>query len=200
MSEQLVRNGVIVADNEALMRDVIRSVLASANQEVFPAVDGVEAVELARRFTARLVLLDIKMPRLNGLEACQQIRALPGYADVPVVMLTGHSEEIVVTYARKIGVSDFIAKPFRPNALLARLAPYLDTRAPSSANGPGAKRALDLELGPKAAVWKRQQSLDRFAEEDARLANGREVMRVWRGAAPDAEPAAQAARETVPRQ
>jgi DNA-binding response OmpR family regulator len=185
MTGQAVRNGVIVADNEALMRDVIRSVLASANQEVFPAADGVEAVELARRFKARLVILDIKMPRLNGLEACQQIRALPGYADVPIVMLTGHSEEIVVNFARKIGVNDFIAKPFRPNALLARLAPYLDTRSGGAAGvtplRPGA------ELGAKAEVWKREHNLDRFAEEEARLANGREVMRVWRGATGDSQ-------------
>jgi DNA-binding response OmpR family regulator len=182
MSGRAVANGVIVADNEALMRDVIRSVLNSANQEVFPAADGIEAVDLSRRFKARLVLLDIRMPRLNGLDACAEIRAAPGYASVPIVMLTGHSEDMVVNYARAIGANDFITKPFRPNALLARLAPYLDIPPGMVPTGAIASRGTDAMVPLKEDVWKPQNSLERGPTQNAQLANGREIMRVWRNA------------------
>ena len=95
MTLQAISNGVILAENDAQVRAIVRSVLVAADQQVFPAVDGLEAVDLARQFKARLVLLDIGMPRLNGLEACKAIRALPDYADVPIVMLTGYDDERV---------------------------------------------------------------------------------------------------------
>ena len=95
MTLQRIANGVIVAENDALVRGIVRSVLTSVEQQVFQAVDGLEAVHLARQFKARLVLLDIGMPRINGLEACKVIRALPDYADVPIVMLTGYDDERV---------------------------------------------------------------------------------------------------------
>jgi CheY-like chemotaxis protein len=179
---KVVPNGVIVADNEALMRDIVRTVLTRANQQVFPVVDGAEAVDLARRFKARLVLLDIGMPRLNGLEAFSEIRALPGYADVPIVMLTGHSEEIMVAYARKLGVNDFITKPFRPNLLLQRLAPYLDIPPNMRGDTSTAPGGRDLVSGVKEDVWETNHLGARRGPEDSMGVKGREIMRVWRGA------------------
>ena len=116
---------MILAENDALVRAIVRSVLVGAEQQVFQAADGLEAVDLARQFKARLVLLDIGMPRLNGLQACKAIRALPDYADVPIVMLTGYDDERVRQAAHRTGAHDFITKPFRPDVLLARLAKYL---------------------------------------------------------------------------
>ncbi len=119
-------NGVIVAENDAIMRGIIRGVLARAKQHVFAAADGLEAVTLARRFKPRLVLLDIDMPRLGGLLACEIIHALPGYFDVPIVIVTGYNDTSLRKAAEQLGARDFIAKPFSPNALLARLAGFLD--------------------------------------------------------------------------
>jgi CheY-like chemotaxis protein len=88
-----IANGVIAAENDLQMRGLPRSVLTHAGQQEFPAADGQEAVALARQFKARLVLLDVAMPRVNGLQACAMIRRLPGYADVPIVILTGYDED-----------------------------------------------------------------------------------------------------------
>ena len=125
MTLRIIANGVILAENDAQVRGIVRSVLVRADQQVFPAADGLEALDLARQFKARLVLLDIGMPRFNGLQACEAIRALPDYADVPIVMLTGYDEERVRLAAIRAGAHDFITKPFRPDLLLARLAKYL---------------------------------------------------------------------------
>jgi DNA-binding response OmpR family regulator len=121
------------------MCGIIRGVLEHAGQRVFVAADGVEAVTLAGQLKARLVLLDIGMPNLSGLLTLEAIRALPGYANVPIVMLTGYSGERMRMAAMELGANDFITKPFRPDVLMGRLARYLDlsARAPQPNPAPG---------------------------------------------------------------
>jgi DNA-binding response OmpR family regulator len=133
MTGAAIAGCVIVAENDALFSGIIRALLEKADQRVFLAADGNEAVALARQFEARLVLLDIGMPKLNGLMACEAIRLLPGYAEVPIVMLTGYADERMRLAAMQLGANDFITKPFQPDALMARLAPYL---GPSPATPP----------------------------------------------------------------
>jgi DNA-binding response OmpR family regulator len=157
MSRHVAGTGVIVGENDTLMRGIIRSVLMHVEPQVFPAANGLEAVVLARQFKARLVLLDIAMPHLNGLLACEAIRALPGYADVPVVMLTGYDDGRLRQAALRLGARDFITKPFRPDLLLARLAPYLG-------GGP---------LMPAGAM---------AGTDSTDLVSGREMMRICRSA------------------
>lgn len=130
----MIANGVILADNDSLMRSVIRSVLVQVDMEVFPVANGMEALALARGFRARLVLLDIAMPLLNGLLACKAIRELPGYGRVPIVMLTGHDDPQMRAAAATFGATDFITKPIQPDALLARLAGCLEL-SPSGKRG-----------------------------------------------------------------
>jgi DNA-binding response OmpR family regulator len=195
-----IANGVILAENDALMRGVIRSVLVRAEQQVFPVGNGVEAVALARQFRARLVLLDIAMPRLNGLLACEAIRGLPGYARVPIVMLTGHDDERFRAVARRFRANDFIVKPFQPNVLLARLAAYLDMPARVRlALGDGILPGVPAQVwksqaAPRPAagepggaeermlVWKPREVLTPAPDEPSQLVSGREVLRIQRSA------------------
>jgi DNA-binding response OmpR family regulator len=198
-----ITNGIILAENDALMRGVIRSVLLRAEQQVFPVGNGLEAVALARQFRARLVLLDIAMPVLNGLLACEIIRALPDYAEVPIVMLTGHDDGRFREAARRLGANDFIVKPFQPNVLLARLAVYLDMPTPTrpattSADDeilPGVhaqvwksnetlRAATDDHTEPegRTLVWKTGETVGPELDEHSQLVNGREVLRIQRNA------------------
>ncbi len=180
MSPGANANGVILAENDALMRGVIRTILLRAEQLVFPVADGLEAVTLAQQFPARLVMLDIAMPRLNGLLACQAIRALPGYSNVPIVILTGYSDERMREAARRLGANDFITKPFRPNVLLAQLAPYIDV--------PGHLLPRDTTdenavlPGTHAHVWKTHLDANVRHAEHPELTSGREMMRIYRKA------------------
>src|ERR1700691_3534299 len=79
---------VIVADNDSMMRGLLRTVLEQPGRTLLLCADGMEAVELAEQTLATLVLLDLRMPRMDGIEACRQIRELPRYATVPIVILT----------------------------------------------------------------------------------------------------------------
>jgi CheY-like chemotaxis protein len=103
-----VANGVILGDDDLLVRGIISSILRHAGQQVFPACDGVEAVNLAQQFQARLVLLDINMPRLNGLLAFKAIRAIPAYGNVPIVMLTAYTDIRMRLAAEALGANGYI--------------------------------------------------------------------------------------------
>ena len=167
-----------MADNDGLMRGVIRSVLLRAEQLVFPAADGLEAVTLARQFRARLVMLDIAMPWLNGILACEAIRALPGYAAVPIVMLTGFDDAPIRLAAKRVGANDFITKPFRPDELLVRLAAYLDLPAhllPATA-------AAEDDVLPGARAWRTQPHANPLLRENPHMTEGREMVGIYRKA------------------
>ena len=144
-----VTDGAIIAENDVSMRALLRSVLGGTALQVFLAVDGAEAVALARQFTARLVLLDIGMPHLNGLQACHAIRKLPGYAAVPIIMLTAYDDPRMRAAAQDVGATLFLAKPLRPDVLLARLSEHVDLwhKAPHVAAPPLPGETLPLRDG-----------------------------------------------------
>jgi CheY-like chemotaxis protein len=118
-------SGVIVADDDPLIRSILRANLESIRQEVFPANNGQEAVALATRMQAALIILDVRMPKLDGLLACKEIRELPGYADTPIVMLTFDDSQASQTAASRAGATMFLAKPFGSAALMLALSRYL---------------------------------------------------------------------------
>ena len=117
--------GIIVADDDPVIRGILRTKLTAIGQDVFLAVDGEEAVALAKRMRAAVVMLDLKMPRLNGLLACQRIRQLPGYEQTPIVILTSNDDERVEAAVKHAGATAFLTKPFRSGPLLEVLSRYL---------------------------------------------------------------------------
>ena len=119
---------VIIADDDLIIRGILRSILAGVSQTVFLAKCGEEAVDLAASVQARLILLDLNMPRLNGLVTCEKLRHLPGYADTPIVVLSGYDGDRERLAATRVGATQFIAKPFQPAQLLQSLTIYLDVK------------------------------------------------------------------------
>jgi len=120
------RSGVVlVADDDSLIRSILRSKLEALNQDVVLANNGQEAVELASKMRATLIVLDIVMPKLGGIAACEQIRKMPGYRDVPIVILTFNGSAEAITGASRAGATAFLTKPFGSAALLLALSEYL---------------------------------------------------------------------------
>lgn len=117
--------GVIVADDNSMIRSILKDKLEAIQQDVFLANNGLEAVELASRMQASLVILDIKMPKLDGLLACERIRKLPGYELTPIVMLTFQDTERAQHAASRAGATMFLVKPFGSAALMLALSRYL---------------------------------------------------------------------------
>jgi len=113
---------VLVVDDEPKIRRQVRLVLEPEGFAVLEAGDGQEAVGMLQAAHPDVVLLDVAMPRLNGMDACRRIRAL---SDVPVVMVTAQGEEGMVKRAMDLGADDYLTKPFHPRELVARVRAVL---------------------------------------------------------------------------
>ena len=109
---------VLVVDDEKLIVKGIRFSLEQDDMEVDCAYDGEEALEKVKNQHYDLVLLDIMLPKLTGLEVCQQIRE---FSDVPIVMLTAKGDDMDKILGLEYGADDYITKPFNPLELIARV-------------------------------------------------------------------------------
>jgi len=123
---------ILVADDNAQNRAVAQATLEDEGYEVVLAEDGEQAVAAFARRPPDCALLDIKMPRMDGVEACRQIRARPGGRDVPVVFLTALRDVETFDRAQLAGGDDFMTKPYRPTELVVRVEAALRLRRVAS--------------------------------------------------------------------
>ncbi len=112
------KNRILVVDDEPKIRMFIRANLEALGYEVYLAEDGIEAVEMAGRTIPDVIILDVSMPRMDGIEACRRIRE---WADMPIIMLSVRGDEKDKVKALDGGADDYITKPFGIEELLARI-------------------------------------------------------------------------------
>jgi CheY-like chemotaxis protein len=112
----------VIADDDAPLRNLIASILTDRHLRTLVAADGVEALDLVRQEHPRLVLIDLVMPKLDGLAVCRAIKADPALADVKVVILTGHNDMPSIHEGRAAGPDLYLTKPFN----LAQLRQAVD--------------------------------------------------------------------------
>jgi CheY-like chemotaxis protein len=109
---------LLIADDEPAVRALVHVTLEGDEHEILEAADGLEALEVARDESPSLVLLDIMMPRLDGLEVCRQLKSDPDTSDIVVVMLTAQAQDRDRDQGLAAGADDYFTKPFSPLALL----------------------------------------------------------------------------------
>ena len=122
---------VLVVDDDQALAEMLGIVLRKEGLEVAHCADGGRAVALFREFRPDLVLLDVMLPTLSGVEVCRHLRAESG---VPIVMLTARTDTLDVVAGLEAGADDYVVKPFKPQELLARIRARLrrsDRREPS---------------------------------------------------------------------
>jgi len=119
------RSGIIVADDDPFICRVLKGMLEAIDQDVALAANGLEAVDLASATAAALIILDVKMPELDGFQACAQIRKLPGYERTPIVILTFDNGESAQSTASRAGATMFLVKPFTTASLMLALSRFL---------------------------------------------------------------------------
>ena len=113
---------IVVADDEAHIRDVVRGYLEAEGFEVVLAADGTDALRVALESRPDLVVLDVTMPGLDGVEVLRQLRT---ESDVYVIMLTARAEEVDKLVGLAVGADDYMTKPFNPRELVARVRAIL---------------------------------------------------------------------------
>jgi two-component system alkaline phosphatase synthesis response regulator PhoP len=116
------RNKVLIVDDEPDILDLLQYNLEKEGYEVETASNGKEAVEVAKKFIPQLILMDIMMPKMDGIEACRQIRQSSKLKEVFIIFLTSRSEEFSEIAAFESGANDFITKPIKPRALMSRVS------------------------------------------------------------------------------
>jgi two-component system chemotaxis response regulator CheY len=116
---------ILTVDDSASMRQMVLLTLRGAGYDVVQACDGVEALELAGHATADLVLTDVHMPRMDGITLVRELRSLPNYKFVPMLILTTESSQEKKMDGKRAGATGWIVKPFNPPQLLATVARVL---------------------------------------------------------------------------
>ncbi len=113
------RPRILIAEDDQLLAETMRDVFEE-DFSVETAADGQEAVNAARRVHPDVMVLDARMPRLDGLSACRALRRDPATADVPIIVVTGDDPVAAAPRAFDAGATDFLAKPFSISQLRAR--------------------------------------------------------------------------------
>lgn len=138
MNTTVSGTSVLVVDDEPTVREVVASYLRRDGHAVTEAADGSTAVELVQREHFDLVVLDMMLPGVNGLDILRRIRQM---GDMPVIMLTARAEESDRVAGLELGADDYVVKPFSPRELAARVNGVLRRAAPKA---PAATNRLDF--------------------------------------------------------
>lgn len=116
---------ILIAEDERDIRDLIEFTLKYAGHEVIKARNGAEAVELAPQVKPDLIVLDVRMPRMTGYEACRLLKADNALKDTPVVFLSAKGQPSEMDSGIDAGAYDYILKPFAPDTLVRRVGEIL---------------------------------------------------------------------------
>jgi DNA-binding response OmpR family regulator len=133
---------VLIVEDDEDIADVLRRSLRNEGYEVRTSADGVEALDVAAGFFPDLVVLDLGLPRMDGVEVCRRLRA---DSDVPILMLTARAETEDRVGGLDSGADDYLVKPFERRELLARIRALLRRRPP---RGSASLQVADLTLNP----------------------------------------------------
>ncbi|MFT3892943.1 MAG: response regulator [Anaerolineales bacterium] len=116
---------ILIAEDERDIRDLVAFTLRFAGHEVFAASNGEEAVDLAPKVNPDLILMDVRMPRMTGYEACKVLKATPDLKDIPVVFLSAKGQETEIQQGLEVGAEAYLLKPFAPDQLTTRVKEIL---------------------------------------------------------------------------
>lgn len=123
--DDLKKIKILVVDDEPDIREIIRYNLSLEDFDVIEAKNGSEAVKFAMSYKPHLILLDVMMPKMDGIEACKKIRKIPELNDTIVAFLTARAEDFSQVAGFDAGADDYIAKPIRPKVLISRVKALL---------------------------------------------------------------------------
>ena len=149
---------VLVIDDEKDLLELVRYNLEKEHLDVITATDGQSGLDIGLRHKPDLVLLDLMMPGMNGLEVCKQLRGDARTRRVPIIMLTAKAAETDKIVGLEMGADDYITKPFSVRELLARVRAVLRRAAPEAAEEDVIKRGqLTLDVARHEVTWAGQK-------------------------------------------
>ena len=175
---------VLVVDDEQPIRELVRTYLQAEQMDVIMAEDGPTALEAVRQHLPDIVVLDVMLPGLDGIEVCRRLRA---FSDAYVLMLTARGEEVDRVVGLSIGADDYLVKPFSPRELVARIKALLRRpRAAPAATGPAGlevdarRHVVTVDDQPISLTVIEFDLLATLAREPGRVVTREQLLdRVW---------------------
>lgn len=160
-----MKQKILVVDDEPEAVELVEFNLKQAGYEVVTAADGAEALKKTRALLPSLIVLDLMLPEMDGLEVCKMLRRDPATAAVPIVMLTAKAAEIDRVLGLELGADDYLTKPFSPRELVLRVKKLL-TRGTGKTEEPETLAFGDLLIDvPRHLVSWRGKRVDLTATE-----------------------------------
>ena len=144
----MAKTKVLVVEDESDILELVQYNLRKDGYEVEGAMSGEEALTLAGSYLPGLIVLDLMLPELDGLEVCKRLKRDPRTEHIPIVMLTAKGEEADIVAGLELGADDYITKPFSPRVLLARVRAVLWRREGGEAGANEAISIKDLYIHP----------------------------------------------------
>jgi CheY-like chemotaxis protein len=117
---------ILIAEDERDIRDLVAFTLRFAGHDVVAVGNGAEAVEAASKEKPDLILMDVRMPRMTGYEACEKMKSDPELKDIPVVFLSAKGQESEIRTGLDAGAAEYLLKPFAPHELTQRVGELLN--------------------------------------------------------------------------
>lgn len=139
---------ILVVDDEENLLELIEYNLGKEGYRVACVASGEEAIREAKQFLPDLILLDLLLPSVDGLDVCKVLKADAKTQHIPIIMLTAKSEEADVVTGLELGADDYLTKPFSPRVLLARIRAILRRKSKPSDEDPSAIRIHNLVIHP----------------------------------------------------
>jgi two-component system phosphate regulon response regulator PhoB len=144
----MTRESILVVDDEKDIVELVTYNLTKGGYKVIGALSGEEALKLARAKPPDLIVLDLMLPGLDGLEVCKTLKREDKTAHIPIVMLTARGEEPDVVTGLELGADDYVTKPFSPRVLLARVKAVLRRKAREPAEEGDTLSAHGIVINP----------------------------------------------------
>ena len=129
MDQNETKKKVLIVDDEPNVRRLLHSIL-NKKFVVFEAEDGEQAVDMTNAQQPDVILMDMMMPKMDGLTACLMIKKNPDTKKIPVIMVTAIGFELNIKLSQQMGASGYVTKPFSPQDLLAKIAEVLQPASP----------------------------------------------------------------------
>ena len=139
---------VLIVEDEDDILELVRFNLAKEGYNAMGVTSGEEALEAVRAKRFGLMILDLMLPGVDGLEICKRVRKDPDTQDLPIVMLTAKGEEADIVAGLELGADDYITKPFSPRVLLARVRAVLRRKTEAPPSETDVVRVHDIEIHP----------------------------------------------------
>ncbi len=153
---------ILLVDDEPDILDFISYNLRKEGYRVYSAIDGQEALRLAKKVHPHLIILDVMMPGMDGVETCRMIRQTPGLSDIIITFLTARGEDYSQLAGFDAGGDDYITKPIKPGLLISRVKALLRRYQPNSGSGSWQKLQVgDIGIDREEyVVWRKEDRID----------------------------------------